>query len=89
MGPLTRTGMNETVQVSLYALVNAFCLAVRLRVICCAHAQMGAYQLKQLLPEIACEDPITVRHNIIRHAMQFVNIVKKYLCYFGRSERMS
>ena len=42
--------------------------------------------MEQLLLEQACEDTVSVWHNVGGHAMQSVDIIKEQLSNLGRNE---
>ena len=58
--PSTRTSLSKAVKESLDTLVNTLYLAISLRVVSCAQSYFRTCTPEQLLPEVACEDRVSV-----------------------------
>ena len=86
--PLLRAGINKAPEKCFEALVHPLRLAIGLRVVGRAHAELSTCQAKQLLPEMAGEDAIAVGDDVGWHAMQAVNMVKEDLSHLLSCERV-
>lgn len=73
MAPSSRAGVGETPEKRLQALIHTLSLPVRLGVVRRAHAEFGAGILEELLPEVACEDRITIRDDGPREAVERID----------------
>ena len=67
--PLLGAGMNKAPEKCFEALVHPLRLAIGLRVIGRAHAELSTYQMEQLLPEMAGEDAVAVGDDVGWHAV--------------------
>ena len=77
IAPLGWARVNKTTKEGLKTLVDPFGLPIGLGVVTCAHAQRDPGQPEKLLPKSAGEDPIAIRDNRIRQAVQLVYVIKK------------
>jgi hypothetical protein len=76
----------KTPQICFQTLVDNFHLTISLGMISCAEMQLGALELKQFLPKIACEIWVTIRNNRVRHAMKLEDLVHENLSHRGCSK---
>ena len=68
--PLARTISCEAAKVHDDDPVRRLCLAIRLRVECSGHVELGAHQAHELPPECRREDRVAVRDQRLWNAMQ-------------------
>ena len=61
--------MRKTTQKGLQALVYPLSLPICLRMVSCAHPELSARHLEQLLPKLTGKDFVTVGDEGQRHAM--------------------
>ena len=72
--------------VGLQTFVDNFYLTIRMGVILCTHLELRAMELEKLLPKIASEGGISIRHNRSGHAIHFENLINEDLSHQGWSE---
>jgi len=61
LNPATGAGVHEASKEGLKTLIDALDLTISLRMVSSTHPQLNACQLEQELPQLTCEDPITIR----------------------------
>jgi hypothetical protein len=67
-------------------LVDAFYLAIGLRVVRRAHTELCLRHTEQLPSERAGEDVVVVKDNVHRHPVEAVYVVEEQLCYLLSSK---
>ena len=67
--PLLGAGMNKAPEKCFEALVHPLRLAIGLRVVGGAHAELSTSQAEQLLPEMAGEDAVVVEDDVGGHTV--------------------
>jgi hypothetical protein len=87
--PLSGSILNGTAKEHFHALVHTLALAIGLRVISSSELELGAKLVKELLPEHAREDLVTIGDDGVRHAVEFDNRVHKQMSYCWSGERMA
>jgi hypothetical protein len=70
-------------QICFQTLVDNFHMTISLGMIRCAEMQLGALEIKQFLPKIACESWVTIRNNRVWHAMNLEDLVHETLSHHG------
>jgi hypothetical protein len=80
---MLRVCTDETSEVAFHRLIDSFRLSVCLWVISGAHFQVCPSCLEYKLPEVAGENWITVRDEILRHTMKPIHVVDKHFRYLA------
>lgn len=77
LAPFGRTGIDIAAEERFHGLVEALCLTIGLWMIGGRHAKLNASQREQVLPKLAGENVVTVRHYSGWHSMEAINLIEK------------
>jgi hypothetical protein len=61
--------VNQATQILLYTAIDDFGLTIHLWMVCKAHLQLCAWQLKEFTPKIAYKNRIMVTNDRVGHAV--------------------
>ena len=81
--------MDKTPKISFHALIDTLGLPVRLGMIRRAHSKICPSQFEEQLPKFACEQPIPVRDDRQRQAVQLIDVVQECSCHRCSRDRMA
>jgi hypothetical protein len=88
MSPLSLSFRCKAPQIGFHTLVDNFSLTISTEMIGGSEMKLGALEMEEFFPKIVGISGISIRDNIMRHAMKLENIIHENLSHRGCCERV-
>lgn len=86
--PFLGAHVHKTTEESLQTLINSIRLSIGLRIVWRTHLELSISQTEQLSPQDTREYTVSIRNNVLWHAMKFVDITQISHSHMKHRERM-